>query len=257
MKESQATQTERRIALIGDFDPAVTAHQAIEKCFALAAERAASPPEQNRQRRPAARIKPVWLGTESIVEGDRAGLQDFHGFWCVPASPYRNTAGALWAIRFAREGRVPFLGTCGGFQHALLEYARNVLGLSNADHTEMNPSAELPLLVRLHCSLVEASQNIVVTAPGPFRDAYGADSGLEGFRCNYGLNPDLEDLFKTGPMQIAARSAEGEARGFQLLGHPFFVGTLFQPERRALKGELHPIVRAFFGSAEHGVWNAE
>jgi CTP synthase (UTP-ammonia lyase) len=224
------------IALIGDFDPAVTAHRAIQHCFDLA-----------RDSRSYS-LRPEWLATELIVSGDCVALEKFHGFWCVPASPYRNTAGALWAIQFAREQDVPFLGTCGGFQHALLEYARNVLKLKDAEHAEMNTDAQLPLLARLECSLVEASKPIVVTTPGTFRDAYGADSGVEGFRCNYGLNPKFEHLFKEGPLQIAARSVEGEARGFQLRGHRFFIGTLFQPERRALQGNLHPLVRAFFAA---------
>jgi CTP synthase (UTP-ammonia lyase) len=225
-----------RIALVGDYDPGVTAHRAIEKCFTLV----------GRSGLPL--VEPVWLQTESIVPGKSGALDGFSGFWCVPASPYRNTAGALWTIRFAREHEVPFLGTCGGFQHALLEYARNVLGLPHAEHSETNPDAPLPLLTRLQCSLVEAVQKIIVTEAGTFRDAYGADSGVEGFRCNYGLNPTFEHLFEEGSMQIAARSADGEARGFQLRGHRFFIGTLFQPERRALEGELHPIVKAFFGA---------
>ena len=225
-----------RIALVGDFAPGITAHLAIEKSFAVAGEFGSS------------LIEPVWLSTESIVYGDDRALHGFSGFWCVPASPYRHTTGALWAIQFARERDVPFLGTCGGFQHALLEYARNVLGLSNAEHAEMNPGAPFPLLARLQCSLVEAEQTILITQAGAFRDAYGADSGEEGFRCNYGLNPKFEHLFKDGSMQIAARSVEGEARGFQLRGHRFFIGTLFQPERRALEGTVHPLVMAFFSA---------
>jgi CTP synthase (UTP-ammonia lyase) len=225
-----------RIALVGDFDPAVTAHRAIQRCFDLARDSGSYS------------LEPEWLATQSIVSGDCAMLERFSGFWCVPASPYRNTAGALWAIQYAREQDVPFLGTCGGFQHALLEYARNVLKLKNAEHAEMNPDAELPLLARLQCSLVEASFRVVVTRPGPFREAYGADSGVETFRCNYGLNPQFEPVFDAGQLEIAARSEEGEARGFQLLGHRFFIGALFQPERRALEGDLHPIVRAFFAA---------
>jgi CTP synthase (UTP-ammonia lyase) len=225
-----------RIALVGDFDPGVTAHRAIEKCFDLAAQSGSSP------------VEPVWLSTESIVPRDQNALQHLGGFWCIPASPYRNTEGALWAIQFAREHNRPFLGTCGGFQYALLEYARNVLGLPQAEHAETHPEAALLLLTRLQCSLVEASQKIVVTETGTFRDAYGAETGEEGFRCNYGLNPKFEHVFKDGPMQIAARSAEGEARGFQLRGHRFFIGTLFQPERRALKGAVHPLVSAFFAA---------
>jgi len=230
------TRLHARIALVGDFDPGVTAHRAIVQCFARGADCAAF------------ELEPIWVATESIVPGNSEVLKSFSGFWCVPASPYRNTAAALWAIQFAREHDVPFLGTCGGFQHALLEYARNVLGLADAQHAESDPEAALPLLTYLECSLVEAAQQIRVAGDGPFRDAYGADSGMEKYRCRYGLNPKFEHLFKAGPMQIAARSVEGEARGFELRGHRFYLGTLFQPERRALEGELHPIVKAFFGA---------
>ena len=61
--------------------------------------------------------------------------------WCVPGSPYHSAEGALAAIRFAREKRRVFLGTCGGFQHALIEFARNVLGVSQAEHAETAPTA--------------------------------------------------------------------------------------------------------------------
>src|SRR5205809_607084 len=80
-------------------------------------------------------------------------LELFHGIWCVPGSPYRSMDGALRANRFARENGRPFLGTCGGFQHAIIESLRNVAGLKHADHAESNPDAKMPVIVRLACSL--------------------------------------------------------------------------------------------------------
>jgi CTP synthase (UTP-ammonia lyase) len=103
-----------RIALVGDYDPSVPAHQAIP----VALNRVASETGLS--------VQAIWLATTDI--GDATSLGAFDGIWCVPASPYRDMDGALTAIRFARERQVPFLGTCGGFQHALLEYARNHLG---------------------------------------------------------------------------------------------------------------------------------
>ena len=166
----------------------------------------------------------------------------------MPASPYRNTNGALWAIQQARIHSIPFLGTCGGYQHALLEFARNVLGLNNAGHTEIDAATPLPLLDRMHCSLIEQSQKIIVT-DDTFRTMYGADSGLEGFHCSYGLNPKHECVFAESAMRIAARAADGQARALRLEGHPFFIGTQFQPERQALAGSLHPLVEAFLSAA--------
>src|SRR5437879_340498 len=118
-----------RIALVGDYSAAVVAHRAIEKCFTLAGG-----------------FEPVWVPTDTIRPGDERAFDSFRGIWCVPASPYRNMDGALYAIQCARTTPVPFLGTCGGFQHALIEYARNVLGLTNANHAETSPNAALPLV---------------------------------------------------------------------------------------------------------------
>src|SRR5215469_11314756 len=120
------------VALVGDFNPSVTAHQAIPLALGLAAA--------HHQ----VHIDPVWVPTVQIRDAD-ADLAEFQGIWCVPASPYENTEGALDAIRFARERHVPFLGTCGGFQHALIEYARNVLGIAGAAHRELDPSAGNPV----------------------------------------------------------------------------------------------------------------
>lgn len=101
--------TEIRIALIGDYDPQVTAHQAIPVALGMAAEHSGLD------------VQLQWLATDHLHAD--TPFETFDGFWCVPASPYRNMDGALRAIRFAREHQRPFLGTCGGFQHAVLEYA--------------------------------------------------------------------------------------------------------------------------------------
>lgn len=226
----------RTIALVGDFNPTVTAHQAIERSFALA-QKAAFPD-----------LTATWVGTGNILPGDVQSFAKFNGIWCVPASPYKNQEGAFWAIRFARENQVPFLGTCGGFQHALVEYARNVLGLVKAEHAETNPAASVPFISRLRCSLVEKTQEIRVSANKAFQEAYGSNSGTEPYCCSYGLNPEFEKALNQGALEIAARDANSEARAFVLKGHPFFMGTLFQPERRALTGSLHPLVRGFFAA---------
>ncbi len=221
-----------QIALVGDYNPTVLAHQAIDRCFALANEAGIE-------------VEAVWTGTETLRRRDGVPLKESQGIWCVPGSPYRSLDGALWAIELARTRAVPFLGTCGGYQHALLEYARNVLGLVEADHVETNPHAALPLLNRMQCSLVEKSQKVIATSPS-FRELYGAEARLEGYHCNYGLNPRFEEVFRGSALEIVARSEAGEARAVMLHGHPFFVGAHFQPERAALSGSIHPLVQRFF-----------
>ena len=221
-----------RIALVGDYNPSVTAHQAILRALDLASA------ELGLQ------VSADWVATGKIRDAAN-DLASYQGIWCVPASPYENMQGALDAIQFAREQPVPFLGTCAGFQHALIEYARNVLGMKDADHMESNPRAGQAIIAPLSCSLVEVQAEILLTPGSMLHKSYGALKIKEGYHCNYGPNPECAASLFSGKLRITARDAAGEVRGGELEGHRFFVGTLFQPERRALQGEAPPIVREF------------
>src|ERR1044071_5346841 len=151
-----------RILLVGDFDDSVIAHGAIPRALALAAAKAG------------AEVTYRWLPTEQIRSQNSLTDANANGIWCVPGSPYRDMEGALTAIRFARENKIPFLGTCGGFQHALIEYARNALNISDADHAESNPNAISPIISKLQCALVEKSEKIRLAEDSLLHRAYGA-----------------------------------------------------------------------------------
>ncbi|MGE8150932.1 CTP synthase C-terminal region-related (seleno)protein [Pseudomonas vancouverensis] len=220
-----------RIALIGDYDPQVTAHQAIPVALGMAAEHTGM------------NVQFQWIATDSIA-ADTA-LDEFDGLWCVPASPYRSMDGALRAIRFAREQRRPFLGTCGGFQHAVLEYARHVLGWADAEHGETSPEAAKAVLTPLTCALVEAVDAIHLREGSLIAEAYEVSEIHEGYRCRYGVNPQFEQALLASDLHSVGRDSAGDLRAMELSGHPFFVATLFQPDRAALKGVLPPLVRAF------------
>jgi CTP synthase (UTP-ammonia lyase) len=220
-----------KIALVGDYDPNVPAHQAIP----VALERVANETVFN--------VQAIWVPTTDI--GDGMSLGAFDGIWCVPASPYRDMDGALTAIRFARERQVPFLGTCGGFQHALLEYARNHLGWADAEHAETAPESENAIITPLSCSLVEAFAPIRLRADSRIAAAYDALETRERYRCRYGLRKELEADVFGGPLKVSGYDDDNEVRAMELDGHPFFVATLFQPERAALEGRTPPLVKAF------------
>lgn len=225
------------IALVGDHDPAVIAHQAIPRALEMASRAARMP------------VSWEWVGTADIGADPAAVLSRHDAIWCVPASPYASTSGALGAIRLARESGRPFLGTCGGSQHALLEFARNALGLEEADHAESNPDSRLPLISTLSCSLVERSAPIRLVKGSRLQRICGAEEIEEMYHCSYGLNPAFEHLLAGSNLRISGRDAAGEVRAFELDGHPFFIGTLFQPERAALHGRRHPLIDAFLSAA--------
>ena len=227
---------ELRVALVGDYNLKVIAHQAIPVALRLAGE------ALNQ------RVEEVWIHTASLTN-PALQLERFDGIWCVPASPYANMEGALGAIRFARESGRPFLGTCGGFQHTLIEYARNVCGLADAEHAESNPTAAFPLISPLTCALVETMGEMFLTEDSLIRKAYGAACITEGFHCNFGLNPDYSSRVLGASLRATAHDAAGEVRAVELSGHPFFVATLFQPERKALQSEVPPLVREFVRAA--------
>ena len=224
------------IALIGDYDPQVTAHQAIPVALGLVAEHLARP------------VHFEWLATDQI-HVDTA-LDRFDGIWCVPASPYRDTDGAMRAIRFAREQRRPFLGTCGGFQHAVLEYARNVLGWKDAEHGELAPQAKRAVIAPLSCALVEATDSVRLAPYTRIAEAYDTLDVQEGYRCRYGVNPEFLDALLEGDLIPSGHDSTGDLRAVELLDHPFFVATLFQPERAALQGITPPLAMALLKACQ-------
>jgi CTP synthase (UTP-ammonia lyase) len=223
-----------RICLVGDYDPTVTAHQAIPKALALAAN--------------GKEVRPVWPGTESLLDAE---LDGYDGFWGVPASPYRSMEGALHVIRFAREQNQPFLGTCGGCQHAVLEFARNVLKIAGAGHTESDPSTAEPVISNLACSLIEADEVLRPVPGSRLHKIYGTDQIRETYRCSYGLNPDYLPRLLDGGLRVGVTGPNGAARGLELPIHPFFFATLFQPERSAFSGDSHPLIKAFVAAASN------
>src|SRR5262245_6433253 len=226
-----------RIALVGDYSPEVPAHIAIPRALALAAEVAECDPA------------PDWIATPELARGAEQRLAPYHAVWCVPASPYASMDGALNAIRFARETGRPFRGTGGGCQHALIEYARGVLGLADADHAESNPDAALQLITPLACALRETRDSIRLLEGTRVRAIYGREEIVEGYNCSYGLNPAFRALLEASPLHITGVDDTGDVRVVELEGHPFFVATLFQPERSALAGTAHPLIAAYLQAA--------
>ncbi|WP_106477541.1 CTP synthase C-terminal region-related (seleno)protein [Phytohalomonas tamaricis] len=223
------------IGLVGDYDPTVPAHQAIPLALNQAGDELGI------------EVRAEWLPTEHITAPSQ--FLKFDALWCVPATPYRSMEGALFAIRHARENGVPFLGTCGGFQHAVIEYARNVLNWQDAEHAESTPDATRAVITPLQCALVEVNDTVRLFSGTKLATAYAASETSEGYRCRYGINPEFQAALVAGPLRASADDHSEEIRAIELDGHPFFVATLFQPERAALKHERAPLIVAFVKAA--------
>jgi CTP synthase (UTP-ammonia lyase) len=230
-----------RVALVGDYRPDSKAHQGAPRALALAGEATGIP------------IECEWLHTSTLAADPSSQLEPFQGVWVVPGSPYTNASGVIRAIRMARTTGRPFLGTCGGFQHALLECAEALWGVESPADAEIDPQAVDPVIAPLSCSLVEKHGDVFFVAGSRLAGFYGMPSAVEGYHCSYGLNATYARHLNSGPLRVSARDAGGDVRAAELEGHPFFFGTLYQPERSALDGRGHPLITAFVKAALAGI----
>jgi CTP synthase (UTP-ammonia lyase) len=225
-----------RLAIIADYDAQKAAHVAIPRALERACQAAG------------ANLDWEWIGTDRVFNPAET-LVGFSGVWVAPGSPYKNMDGALAAIRHARKRNIPFLGTCGGFQHALIEFARHVAGIPGADHAETNSRATDPVVTALSCSLVDQTGGITFAAGSRMHTIFGGRPTHEGYHCNYGVNPAYRARLEAAGLRFTGFDAANDIRAFELPAHRFFLGTLFQPERSALRGAGHPLVEAFVAAA--------
>jgi CTP synthase (UTP-ammonia lyase) len=157
--------------------------------------------------------------------------------------------GALKAVNFAREKAYPFIGTWGGFQYTLVEYARNVLNLVEADHQESNPFTPIPLISRLSCHLVGKQEKIKLQTDTLIHKIYGTDEIKENYRCNYGLNPEFQKQISDSNLKIVGSNIKGEARIIELRGQCFFIASLFLPQLNSTIEKPHPMIVAYLQEA--------
>ena len=149
-----------RVGIIGDLNPDFRPHTATDEAIGHAAEALEMSADVE------------WLPTASLEQQTEKTLLAFDALWCAPGSPYESMDGALNAIRLARELQWPFVGTCGGFQHVVIEYARNVLGFEDAQHAEYDPYASDLFISELTCSLAGKTMTVHVEEPSGAFDLY-------------------------------------------------------------------------------------
>ncbi|MFF2350413.1 hypothetical protein ACFVVL_11580 [Kitasatospora sp. NPDC058115] len=226
-----------RLALVGDRSTAVRSHTRVPALLDALAER-----DQLV-------LDAYWIPTEEAAAP--GALDGFDAVWLLPGSPYRSEDGAVAAVRTARERRIPFLGTCAGFQHAVLEYARHVCGIGGAAHGENDPGEADLVIVPLSCSLVGHEGAVHVTPGSLAERVLGAPRTVERYHCGYGLNDAYRERLSAEGLRFSGTDETGALRILELPAetHPFFLASLFQPELAGDGTRAHPMIRAFAAAA--------
>jgi CTP synthase (UTP-ammonia lyase) len=242
--------TTAKLALVGDRSPTVRAHGRIPLLI------------DALRRREGLVLDPYWINSADADE-----LHGFDGIWVVPGSPYTNPDKVIAAVHTARERGIPFLGTCGGFQHAILELAQGLAGIEDAHHAEYDADGAAwrsrawpsgphskpnepegrgsAVIVELQCSLVGHEGAIHYTPGTLIARIAGADRSVERYHCSYGIAPEYVETLQDAGVVFGAHDEDGAPRALELPGHPFFLGTLFQPELAGDGTRAHPVIRAF------------
>jgi CTP synthase (UTP-ammonia lyase) len=228
------------IGIIGDYDATRETH------------RATVPAVEHAGLALGVGVAATWIPTER-VESEAIGiLHSFDGLVIAPGSPYQSLTGALSAIEHARVRDVPLLGTCGGFQHVVLEFARNVLGFDDAQHAEYDPYASTLFITPLSCSL--AGQTMIVHLRDGTKAAlaYGTRTTKERYYCNFGLNPDYVQAITDSGLLVSGVDQHDEERIVELSDHPFFLASLFVPQTSSAANAPHPLFSALVAAAAEG-----
>jgi CTP synthase (UTP-ammonia lyase) len=225
------------VGVLGDFNPRSETHKATNLAFSHAATSAQ------------VSTKIEWISTLSLEEHAENRLNRFDAFLCAPGSPYRSMKGALKGIQFARENDRPFLGTCGGFQHMVIEYARNVMGIGDAEHAEEHPEASNLFITPLACSLVGKTEEVRLKPGSRAFRIYRSSRTLEHFYCNYGLNPNRRAEIEKAGLYPSGFDVNGEVRILELPKAHLFLATLFVPQASSSEERSHPLFRSLLKAA--------
>lgn len=189
-------------------------------------------------------VQAVWLPTDSRFE-----VTDFDGIWLVPGSPYADDSAVIDALRTVRTKGIPFLGTCGGMQYAVMEFLRTELG-QVATHAESDGEQDDNAVVPLACSLY-GKEATVRPVPGS-RFAGWVSAPFEGMHfCSYAASAESVAMLEAAGVVVGATGDEVGVEVLEFPSHPFHVVSMFQPHIGASAGvPIHPLVRAFVAAVQ-------
>lgn len=207
-----------------------------------------------------AKVNILTIASEDIENrGAAAVLKDIDGILVPGGFGTRGHEGKILAIKYARTKKVPFLGICLGMQMAVVEFARNVLGLKEADSTELRPETPHPVI-----HIMEEQKRIVnkggtmrlgaypalLKKGSKVRKIYGKDQISERHRHRFEFNNEYRERFEEKGMVLSGQSPDGVlVEIVELKDHPWFVGPQFHPEFKSRPVSPHPLFQGFVGAA--------
>ncbi|TAE50502.1 MAG: CTP synthase [Bacteroidetes bacterium] len=201
-----------------------------------------------------------WIHSEDVTEENaEALLGNLNGILVAPGFGERGIDGKIVSARFARERKIPYLGICLGMQIAVIEFGRNVLGLSEANSTEFAPQTPEPVINKME------EQKAITQMGGTMRlgayeckvkrnsrihKAYLQTHIMERHRHRYEFNNDFRKAYEEAGMVMSGINPKSDlVEVIELADHPFFIGTQFHPEYKSTVETPHPLFLAFINAA--------
>ncbi len=201
-----------------------------------------------------------WIHSEKLEAGNvEKDLKGLNGILVAPGFGKRGIEGKISAIQYARENNVPFLGICLGMQCAVIEFARNVIGLQNANSTEIDentPDKVIDLMLeqkeiinmggtmRLGAYACDLKEDSLV------KSVYEKDNVMERHRHRYEFNDAYLDQFESNGMNATGTNPDNNlVEIVELRDHPWFIGTQFHPEYKSTVAQPHPLFSSFVEAA--------
>jgi CTP synthase (UTP-ammonia lyase) len=229
-----------RVAILGDFDRGKHSHWATEAALFHAAAKLG------------VKVEPRWFETPRLEqEATLAEVAQCAGVWGAPGSPYRSAHGMLRALQYVREHDLAFIGTCAGFQYALIELTRNVLGVADADSAENTPDGKNVVITPVQCEAPRlnaprlSGEGVARVVPGTLLEKLCGAVDLRSEYFCFEVNQSFAGRWREAGLRVAATGGDGELRAFELSDKRFFIASLFQPQLSSAYAQPHPIVLGF------------
>ena len=230
------TKLKKTIAIVGDYSKGSVTHEKLNESLEHVKEKFGYD------------FSYEWISTAKLEQDGNEILENYSGIWSAPGSPVASLEGTLSAINFARVNNIPHLGTCAGFQHTVIEFARNILGVKEAQHEEYDANSSFLYISRLACSLAGKRMKVFIKENTKAFSCYNQKEVLENYFCNFGINPKIKNQLNHPKILVSATDENDDIRIIEMPENKFFVATVFVPQVNSTLEHPHPLIHEFVKS---------